>query len=66
MKGDTSAALKPVVNWMPDYMRNNLQVQTPFGNDEQKPSYIAAFANMKNTEAFVRSRDLIGCRYRRW
>jgi hypothetical protein len=45
-KGDTSNFLKPVVDWMPDAEKTNLAIQTPFGNDEQKAKYKAAFVNI--------------------
>jgi hypothetical protein len=45
-KGDTSNFLKPVVDWMPDAEKTNLAIQTPFGNDEQKANYKAAFINI--------------------
>ena len=45
-KGDTSAYLKPVVSWMPQSWLASLPVQSPFGSQEDKPYYKAAFQNM--------------------
>ncbi|MDQ3019885.1 MAG: amidohydrolase family protein [Bacteroidota bacterium] len=46
-KGDTSASLKPVISWLPDYLLTELANQTPFGSEDNKPDYQSAFANMK-------------------
>ncbi|GAO41389.1 amidohydrolase family protein [Flavihumibacter petaseus] len=45
-KGDTSSMLKPVVNWLPEYMRNDLAIANPYGSDTRKPAYRASFQNM--------------------
>jgi hypothetical protein len=45
-KGDTLGFLKPVFNWLPGAWKAVAAVQEPFGNDEQKPLYKAAFGNM--------------------
>jgi len=45
-KGDTLGFLKPVIDWLPASFKASTVTQQPFGNDEQKPYYKAAFANM--------------------
>lgn len=45
-KGDTAAYLKPVINWLPESQRSEIANQNPFGSEEQKPAYKAAWANM--------------------
>lgn len=46
-KGDTSGSMKPIISWLPDHLKSDLSVQTPFGNDEQKPAYQSTFNNMQ-------------------
>ena len=46
-KGDTSGSMKPVISWLPDRVKSDLSIQTPFGNDEQKPAYQLTFNNMQ-------------------
>ena len=45
-KGDTSNYLKPIIGWLPQEYLSNLAIQSPFGSEENKASYKAAFANM--------------------
>jgi len=45
-KGDTSHALKPIISWLPLSMLSGLSNQSPFGSEEQKKAYQAAFRNM--------------------
>ena len=45
-KGDTSGSIKPVVNWMPESMRSNLTIKSPFGSDDKKEVYQSSFQNM--------------------
>lgn len=45
-KGDTSNYLKPVVGWLPQEYLSTLAIQSPFGSEQNKPSYKAAFSNM--------------------
>ena len=45
-KGDTSHSLLPIISWLPESALGSLTNQTPYGNDEQKPAYKAAFSNM--------------------
>ncbi len=52
-KGDTSNYIKPVVSWLPEAWLSNIAIQAPFGNDEQKPAYKAAFANMMKMQKLL-------------
>lgn len=45
-KGDTSSYLKPVISWLPQDYLSSLTIESPFGSEEQKPAYKAAFSNM--------------------
>lgn len=45
-KGDTSHYIKPIISWLPESALGNLANQTPYGSEEQKPAYKAAFSNM--------------------
>ena len=44
--GDTDAAIKPVVAWMPEDERQNITVQSSMAPVEEKITYVASFNNM--------------------
>ena len=44
--GDTDAAIKPVVAWMPEDERKNITVQSSMAPVEEKITYVASFNNM--------------------
>lgn len=43
--GDTSFAFKHIVDWLPETMKKNLPVSTPFGSEDQKEAYEASYKN---------------------
>jgi len=47
-KGDTSGFIKPVFDWLPAANKTSVAVQSPFGSEQQKVAYKAAFKNMLN------------------
>jgi hypothetical protein len=58
-KGDTSAYLKSIVEWMPESQHIYLAKQNPFGNEEQKPAYQSAFRNMMKMLKLLHDKDIL-------
>ncbi|MEO8085448.1 MAG: amidohydrolase family protein [Bacteroidota bacterium] len=44
--GDTDAAYKPIIGWMPADQRENIRVSSGFGSEAQRSNYTASFKNM--------------------
>ncbi len=45
-RGDTNNFLKPIISWLPKEWLQDLAIKSPFGSNDQKPAYSAAFQKM--------------------
>lgn len=58
-KGDTSHFIKPIINWLPEEWRSDLAIKNPFGSNEQKPAYTAAFKNMLQLQKLLFDKGIL-------
>lgn len=43
--GDTSHMFKPIVDWLPETMKKNLPISSPFASKDQEVAYLASYKN---------------------
>jgi hypothetical protein len=57
-KGDTADRMKHIISWLPDHIRSDLAIKTPFGSEDQKERYRSSFYNMLNMLKLLHSKGI--------
>jgi len=58
-KSDTLSYMKPIVKWLPEQWLSYIVIKNPFGSEQQKANYKAAFNNMLSMLKLLYDNDIL-------